>query len=232
MVEVTFSLGQSLYGQGRYREAMEKFREANALRSDDSSIINYLGIALVQAEHYTEAEPYLNRALAIREKSLGADHPSTAKSLHNLAELYRTQRKYAEAEPLFIRALAIREKSLGPDHALTAITLNNLAGLYVSQDKYKEAEPLLERALAIHEKAARSSNHRHKPQQSGRTLSYTRQVRRGRAALQTRPCNLGEIARRRSSEYRHNTRQPGEPLQITKQVRGGRAALQTRSRHH
>src|SRR5262245_24895196 len=55
MVEVAFSLGQSLYGQGRYREAVEKFREANVLRNGDASIINYLGIALVQAGQYTEA---------------------------------------------------------------------------------------------------------------------------------------------------------------------------------
>src|SRR5215470_2947026 len=94
MVEVTVSLGQSLYGQGRYREAVEKFREANALRNDDDDIINYLGIALSQAGHYTEAEPHLNRALAIREKALGADHPNTAASLNNLAELYRAQGKY------------------------------------------------------------------------------------------------------------------------------------------
>src|SRR5215475_9954811 len=84
IVEVTVSLGQCLYGQGRYREAVEKYREANALRNDDADIINYLGLALLQAGHYTEAEPHLNRALAIREKSLGADHPDTAISLNNL----------------------------------------------------------------------------------------------------------------------------------------------------
>ena len=42
-VEFAFSLGQSLYGQGMYREAVEKFQEANTLRNDDAIIINYLG---------------------------------------------------------------------------------------------------------------------------------------------------------------------------------------------
>src|SRR5262245_46599793 len=158
MVEVAFSLGQSLYGQGMYREAAEKFREANALRSDDADIISYLGLALDQAGHYTEAEPYLNRALAIRENALGADHPSTAESLNNLAELYRLQGKYAEADPLYKRALDITEKALGADHPSTATSLNNLASLYVSQGKYAEAEPLLKRALAITEKA-RGADH-------------------------------------------------------------------------
>jgi tetratricopeptide (TPR) repeat protein len=153
MVEVAFSLGQSLYGQGRYREAVDKLREANTLRSDDVSIITYLGNALVQAGHYNEAGPHLSRALAIREKSLGADHPDTAASLNNLAELYREQGKYADAEPLLKRALAIGEKALGADHRDTATSLNNLAALYRELGKYADAEPLYKRALAIHEKS-------------------------------------------------------------------------------
>src|SRR5262245_29167727 len=105
MVEVTFSLGQSLYGQGMYREAVEKLREANALRNNDASIINYLGITLVQAGYYVEAEPYLNRALAIREKSLGADHPSTAASLNSLALLYESQSKRSEEHTSELQSL-------------------------------------------------------------------------------------------------------------------------------
>ena len=45
------------------------------------------------------------RALAIREKSLGADHPDVANNLNNLANLYYDQRKYAEAKPLYKRNL-------------------------------------------------------------------------------------------------------------------------------
>ncbi len=152
MVEVAFSVGQSLYGQGRYSEAAEKFREANAFRNDDLNIIVHLGIALVQAGHYTEAEPHLNRALAIREKALGPNHRDTATSLNNLAELYRAQCRYAEAEPLFKRALAVREKAFGADYPDVAVSLNSLAYLYESQGRYAEAGPLFKRALAIREK--------------------------------------------------------------------------------
>jgi len=91
-------------------------------------------------------------ALAIREKQLGPEHPDTAQSLNNLAELYRAQGKYEQAEPLYQRALAIREKQLGPEHPYTATSLNNLAGLYRAQGKYEQAEPLYQRALAIREK--------------------------------------------------------------------------------
>ncbi len=36
---------------------------------------------------YAEAEPLHKRALAIREKALGPDHPSVATSFNNLAAL-------------------------------------------------------------------------------------------------------------------------------------------------
>ncbi|CAN0422393.1 unnamed protein product, partial [Ectocarpus sp. 13 AM-2016] len=65
---------------------------------------------------YDEAEPLYIRAIAIREKALGPDHPDVASCLKNLADPLQSQGKYDEAEPLYIRAIAIREKALGPDH--------------------------------------------------------------------------------------------------------------------
>ena len=72
------------------------------------------------------------RALAIYEKTFGAEHPEVATSLSNLGELYRLQGRYTEAEPMAKRALDLREKALGPDHPQVGISLNNLALLYQS----------------------------------------------------------------------------------------------------
>ena len=44
---------------------------------------------------YAQAEPLYKRALAIKEKALGPDHPDVATSLNNLAELYQAQGQYA-----------------------------------------------------------------------------------------------------------------------------------------
>jgi len=63
---------------------------------------------------YAEAEPLYRQAVAIRERTLGAEHPDVAWSLHNLAGLYRVQGRYAEAEALYRRALAVNKKALGP----------------------------------------------------------------------------------------------------------------------
>ena len=65
---------------------------------------------------YEEAEPLYQRALAIKERVLGEEHPDTAGSLNNLALLYADQGKYEEAEPLYQRALAIYERVLGEEH--------------------------------------------------------------------------------------------------------------------
>jgi len=94
----------------------------------------------------------IRRALAIKEKVHGADHPDIATSLSPLAGAEREQGHYAEAESLLKRALAIREKAFGPDSAWVAQIVSNLASLYVEQQRYADAEPLLRRALDINQK--------------------------------------------------------------------------------
>ena len=97
-------------------------------------------------------EPLYRRSLAIREKTLGLEHPDIANSLINLAGLYRTMGAYEKAESLLRRSLAINEKALGPEHPQTAISLNNLAGIYDNMGAYDKEESLLRRSLAIYEK--------------------------------------------------------------------------------
>jgi CHAT domain-containing protein/Flp pilus assembly protein TadD len=101
---------------------------------------------------YSQAIPLAERALAIREKTLGKEHPLVAESLNDLAQLYLVQGSYEKAEPLLVRSLAIREKALGKEHPDVANSLNNLASLYQAQGSYKKAEPLFMRSLAIWEK--------------------------------------------------------------------------------
>ena len=66
------------------------------------------------------------RALTIREKVLGPDHPDTA-NINNLAVLLWNQGELAAAQSLHERALVIKELVLGPDHPDTAASLHNLA---------------------------------------------------------------------------------------------------------
>ena len=97
---------------------------------------------------YAEAISLAEKILAIHQKEYGNEHPETAISLNNLAELYRRQEiKLSEAESLYKQALAIRQKN--ENHSETAISLNNLGLLYRSQGKLSEAESLYKQALTI-----------------------------------------------------------------------------------
>jgi CHAT domain-containing protein len=127
-------------------------RAALAQGLDEAYDLTQQVTQLYNQGRYSEATPLAQRALTIREKILGPDHPDVATSLNNLAELYQTQGRYADAEPFYKRALGIWEKTLGPDHPNVALSLNNLAFLYLEQGRYADAEPLYQRSLAIKEK--------------------------------------------------------------------------------
>ena len=67
--------------------------------------------SLYQAQgNYAEAEPLYKRSRAIREKSLGPEHPDVAMSLENYALFLRKMDPDAEAEKMKARAQAIRAK--------------------------------------------------------------------------------------------------------------------------
>jgi tetratricopeptide (TPR) repeat protein len=76
---------------------------------------------------YGEAEPLYQRALAARERVLGAEHPDTLVSVNNLAGLYERQGRYGEAEPLYQRALEGFRRKLGDAHPHTKIVAANHA---------------------------------------------------------------------------------------------------------
>jgi CHAT domain-containing protein len=105
---------------------------------------------LYQGGQYDEAQPLIERALMIREKALGPEHPDLAVSLFQVATIYTKKGDYAKAEPFYNRALAIREN--GPEDPLLAFILENFATLYSERGNYSKAEPLYERSLNILEK--------------------------------------------------------------------------------
>jgi tetratricopeptide (TPR) repeat protein len=95
----------------------------------------------------------MRRALAINEQSYGAEHPTVARAVNNLAMLLQATNRLAEAEPLLRRALAIVKQSYGAEHPSVATGLNNLALLLQATNRLSEAEPLMRHALAIDEQA-------------------------------------------------------------------------------
>lgn len=77
----------------------------------------------------------LQRSLEIRETALDPDHPSVARSLHQLAGVYVQWKKYGNAEQLYKQALEISENAYGGEHASVARELESLTVLYQKQNK-------------------------------------------------------------------------------------------------
>src|SRR6266704_2949364 len=78
-----------------------------------AQILCNLGELYYEQEQYSQAEPFYQRALAIREQTLGLQHPDTAQNVAYLAKLHQQKHNYAEAKTLYQRALLILEKALG-----------------------------------------------------------------------------------------------------------------------
>ena len=111
------------------------------------------------------ARPLCERALAIREKVLGAEHPDTATSLSNLARLLGKSGHTDDAEAMFKRAITIGEKApasfstqgappLGLGHPLTQRYCSHCARLFLDTGRATEALSLGQATLATRETAS------------------------------------------------------------------------------
>lgn len=128
--------------------------EVAQARGDErgAQLCNVLAMHLWQVGDYIGARSYCERALAIREKVLGEEHPDTALSLNNLGHLLHLLGELTGAGSYLEQALAISEKTVGEEHDLTALCLNNLGYLLQMQGDLAGARPCHERALAIRKK--------------------------------------------------------------------------------
>jgi CHAT domain-containing protein/Tfp pilus assembly protein PilF len=109
-------------------------------------------VRLYPAGAYEKAQSLAERALGLREKTLGPDQPEVAAALNLLGVICTARSDYNRAELLFQRAVAINEKAFGPDHLAVAEMTDNLAKNFNARGNYAEAESLARRALGIREK--------------------------------------------------------------------------------
>ena len=111
-------------------------------------------LAHIYAElgRYDQAMRVSHKALAVWEKVLGKEHPSTATTYNNIAFVHYRQGDYAKGLEWYEKALAVWEKVLGKEHPDTATTYNNIAGVYSRQGDYAKALEWYEKDLAVSEK--------------------------------------------------------------------------------
>ena len=95
---------------------------------------------------YDKALEYHLKALEIREKVLGKEHPDTAISYNNIGTVYYIKGDYDNALKYLFKALEIREKKLGPEHPLTRTTYRNIGNVYMKMGNKQEAQKWFDKA--------------------------------------------------------------------------------------
>ena len=96
------------FAQARDTEAAI-FEQTLATKDDRASLLDSLDMSKslnkavlfnLVTNQYSRAESLLNRALEIRKKALGQDHPDFLENVGNLAALYNAQGRHDEAQSL------------------------------------------------------------------------------------------------------------------------------------
>ena len=111
-----------------------------------------LGNVYSDLGEYTNAVAMHEKALRIRKKLHGNQHPDVAKSLHDLGTILNRQGHWPEAEIVARDALLLRKKLLGHEDVLVAQSLILLAGMLRAEFKFAQAEALSREALTMHRK--------------------------------------------------------------------------------
>jgi eukaryotic-like serine/threonine-protein kinase len=107
---------------------------------------------------YKQAQPLLEKSLAIARISGNSNLLGKSNSLLQLGMLYTEQGKFTEALALAQESLRVREKALGPEHPEVARALLLVGIIYRQTSKHAEAKRYLERSLSIREKALGSEH--------------------------------------------------------------------------
>ncbi len=110
---------------------------------------SYLGEVFYGLGEYAQARVHQERALQLKEKALGADHPGVAVSLTRLGNASASQGQYEDAKAHYERALRIREEALGTGHPTLVPVLNNLGNVLDSQGEHAQAKVYYQRSLGL-----------------------------------------------------------------------------------
>ena len=129
-----FNLGNALYKQGRYEEALEVALVAVKQQPDYAKARVSLGAILNALGRFEEAETHLRRAIALNSKQKNNAHLNLGKTLYK-------QGRYEEA--LEVAFVAVEQ---APDFSEARI---NLGAILSALGRFEEAETHLRRAIAL-----------------------------------------------------------------------------------
>ena len=125
----SYEMGQRAILSGK----IEKMDMAEGSLGDSAA---RYGTVLAKLEKEAEAEPVMRHAIKLREKSLGADHPTVGICLGYLAAILEGQGKVEEeAESCLVRAMEIFKKVEGPNGSHVQSTMVHLQRIRMKRSR-------------------------------------------------------------------------------------------------
>ena len=123
-----------------------------------AQMMHVMGIVYTNLGLYPRAQSLLERAVDIRRRVLGPEHPDTLLSMNDLATNQYYDGHYNAAEKLYRETLDIERRVLGPEHPYTLISMDNLAETLADEGQYAAAEKVQRKVLDI-ERRVRGPEH-------------------------------------------------------------------------
>jgi tetratricopeptide (TPR) repeat protein len=113
----------------------------------EAAVRRTIGLAYFDMTLFSNAEKQLERAVELRRRTLGPDHPDTLTSMDDLGVLYNLESKYAAAEALLSQVLTARERVLGKEHKDTLATMSDLGLAIAYEGDVARAAPIFATVL-------------------------------------------------------------------------------------
>ena len=157
---ILVGLGQTQFSLEKDAEAEKSLRLALKIDrargpdagNDVARDLEALGLNRFYVGESQAAKPFIEQALALRQRFEGPLSPSVADNYNTLGMIAYTDHELSSAETFFRRNIALDRRVLGPNHPDIGKTMNNLGRVLLERRRFGEAKPLLERAIAIGER--------------------------------------------------------------------------------
>jgi serine/threonine protein kinase len=144
------ALGKKLGVQDLLTEAEARISRDLAEQPDaQATLMSAIGEVDLGLGRYDQAQPLLERSLALRQRLLGDDSLEVAADLDLLGRLRQERSDFAGAEALLRRSLALKRRQLGGRNLDVAKTLTDLGDVLAEKGAPRDAEALHRQALAI-----------------------------------------------------------------------------------
>lgn len=131
-------------------------RHIEVLNPEDPRLaksLNNLAVLYGTQNREVEAEPLLQRALAINEHAFGWQHPAVALTLQNLGIIYAAQGNFSEAHDVLSKSLGISLLVFGSTHPRIGSTLRTFATVYALEGDFQEAKRFAANSISVFERA-------------------------------------------------------------------------------